>query len=156
MFETREQLASEIVGLLDTLVEVSGGDEACLLEPKGLLFGSGSGGSKALSEFLEARCGPLFAIPEGLAQDGPREDLFEPWTGPSVLLAFINRRVAVALSCPDAQEAEGRIQKPLRALVDRVLRYDAKYRLDPDGRGLFVGRPRLDLVVVGPSEAHPA
>jgi hypothetical protein len=150
MFESKEELAAEIEGLLDTLRVVAGGDEACLLDPRGLLFGSAGGGE--LSTFLKGRCEALFALPASLAGDGPREDLFEPWGGKSVLLAFINGRVAVALSCEDAAAAEERVQLPLRALVDRLLRFDASYRLDPEGRGLFVGSPRLDVVVVGRTE----
>ena len=32
---------------------------------------------------------------------------------------------------------------------DRVLRFDERYRIDPKGRGLLFGSPRLDLVVIG-------
>jgi hypothetical protein len=41
--------------------------------------------------------------------------------------------------------------------VDQLLRWKAAYRFDAQGRGLFVGRPRLDVIVVGGhSEAPPA
>jgi hypothetical protein len=154
MFESREELADEIEGLLSALRDVADSSEACLLERRGLLFDSVEGQEPGpLSEFLRNRREALFAIPESLAGDGPTEDLFALWEGDSVLLAFINGRVVLALSCPDADAARERVLLPLRALADRLFRFDASYRLDPRGRGLFFGKPRLDLVMVGPPAA---
>ena len=147
MFESKEHLAGEIRDLLGTLRELSGGTEVCLLDSGGVLFETPEGGS--LAGFLRQRSQALFAIPESMAGDGPQDDIFEEWKGSSVLLAFVNRRVAMALSCPNAEEAGARLEEPLKILVDRLLRFDSRYRLDPQGRGLFVGRPRLDLVAVG-------
>jgi hypothetical protein len=153
MFESRERLAHEIEGLLLALRNVAPASEACLFDRRGLLFDSAEGeGPGPLSEFLESRRGDIFAIPERLEGNGPEEDVFESWDGGDVLLAFINGRVAVALSCADAEAAQEEIRLPLRALADRLLRFEAGYRLDKEGRGLFFGSPRLDLVLVG----HPA
>ena len=152
MFESRERLAQEIERLLLALRSVAQGPEACLFDRRGLLFDSAEGeGPGPLWEFLESRRHDVFSIPESLAGQGPEEDPFELWGGGDVLLAFINGRVALALSCADAEAAQEQIRLPLRALADRLLRFEASYRLDQDGRGLFFGAPRLDLVVVG----HP-
>ena len=40
------------------------------------------------------------------------------------------------------------VMKPLQALVDRLLRYKEVYRFDAKGRGVFLGRPRLDFVTI--------
>ena len=150
MFESRETLAHEILGLLETLRDLAPGPEACLFDKKGLLFASVEGeGAGRLWSFLEDRRESVFSIPGKLASEGPFEDPFESWEGGDVLLAFLNGRVALALSCANAEEAQHEIRPPLNALVDRLLRYEAGYRIDTEGRGLFFGSPKLDLVVVG-------
>jgi hypothetical protein len=39
--------------------------------------------------------------------------------------------------------------RPLEVLADRLFRLDSSYRLDEQGRGLFFGSARLDMVVIG-------
>lgn len=53
------------------------------------------------------------------------------------------------VACPAAEELKQKSGDLLRVWVDRMLRFDERYRLDPDGRGFFFGSPRLDVVVVG-------
>jgi hypothetical protein len=153
MFDSEEQLAHQIAGTLSKLREAAGGKEACVFERKGLLFEStadGEGGT--LWPFLQGRREAVFSIPEGLAGEGPKEDLFEGWEGQGLLLAFINGRVALALTCQDVEVAEESILPGVRALADFLLRFEASYRLDEKGGGLFFGSPRLDLVLVSPPE----
>ena len=79
------------------------------------------------------------------------EDVFAGWDHDEFFLAFLNGRVALVVACPEAAQAQERTQRPLRALADRLLRYNPTYRMDGKGRGFFFGSPRLDLVVVGRS-----
>jgi hypothetical protein len=53
------------------------------------------------------------------------------------------------VACPDAESLRERAFPLLKALADRLFRYNETYRLDAEGRGLFFGRARLDIVVVG-------
>jgi hypothetical protein len=150
MFESRETLAQEIQGLLRTLGGIAPSEEACLFDRGGLLFSSREEeGPGPLWSFLEGRRDEAFSIPGKLAGDGPSEDVFEEWEGGDVLLAFVNGRVALAMACRDAEEAQGNVRPLLPALVDRLLRFEAGYRIDKEGRGLLFGSPKLDLVVVG-------
>ena len=78
------------------------------------------------------------------------EDAFETWSeGDEFLLAFVNGRVAVVVACPDAEEARQGAFDVLKVMADRLLRLDARYRLDEKGRGLFLGRARIDVIAVG-------
>jgi hypothetical protein len=151
MFESRERLAAEIKGLLGAVREAAQGRYACLLDPRALLFESEAPQEPgwAFRRFLEERRSQILAIPSGLAGDGPSEDAFEGWEQDDFLVAVWNRRVALVIACPAAEEARESIARPLRALTDRLFRWDPSYRLDPQGRGLFLGRAQLDLVVVG-------
>jgi hypothetical protein len=104
---------------------------------------------------VEKRLRRLFEIPATLAAGGEMEDVFAEWESRAgdppeeFLLAFVNGRVALLIACPDAERAQGLLTRPLRALVDRLFRLNPAWRLDEKGRGLFLSRPRLDLVVVG-------
>ena len=40
--------------------------------------------------------------------------------------------------CPDAEQAQGLVDRPLRALADRLFRLNPAWRLDEKGRGLFL------------------
>jgi hypothetical protein len=145
-------LAREIRGLLETLRELAQGRYACLLEPGRTLFESEAPGQPDLAElrrFLETRRAALFALPAWLATEGPGEDVFDGWDRDEFFLAIVNGRVALLIACPEAEPMRRKAARALRALVDRLLRYDRSYRIDPRGRGLFLGRPRLDIVVVG-------
>ena len=50
---------------------------------------------------------------------------------------------------PEAERAQVLVERPLHALADRLFRLEPSWRIDEKGRGLFLSRPRLDLVVVG-------
>jgi hypothetical protein len=105
--------------------------------------------SFALRRLLEERGKALFAIPQHLETETSPEDVFADWHHDELFLAFINGRVALVVACAEAEPLRERAVRPLRALADRLLRYDEKYRMDEKGRGFFFGRARLDVVVVG-------
>jgi len=153
MFESRERLAEDVHTLLEALRKQSDGRYACVMEPSGLLFESphpDEGGSDAaLRTLLERNRAAIFAIPAGMAGERPLEDAFAGWEGDEFLLAFVNGRVAVVVACPDAERARPGAFDVLKVMADRLLRYDAKYRLDERGRGLFLGRARIDIIAVG-------
>jgi hypothetical protein len=155
MFESKERLAEEIQGLLLTIRSEAGAVEACLLDRTELLFGT-EGEGPSLAAHLLRHKDELFRLPEALGGEGPGEDLFEGWRGAGVLLAFINRRVALALSCPDPEAAREAVAKPLEALSDRLFRLNPAYRIDPKGRGLFLSRPTLDMVSIAALPKEPA
>jgi hypothetical protein len=140
------------VELLETLRGLAGGRYACVVEPKGIVFESPEPESRedwALRRFLEEKGAALFAIPKALADGTTLEDAFEDWQRDEFFLAFINGRVALVVACPEAEPLRAQAFPLLKVLADRLFRYDETYRLDPKGRGLFFGRPRLDIVVVG-------
>jgi hypothetical protein len=152
VFESSRRLSGEVVEILDALRGLAGGRYACVVEPRGIVFESPEPEGReawALRRFLEDKCGALFAIPRAMADGTTLDDAFEEWHQDEFLLAFINGRVALVVACPDAESLRERAFPLLKALTDRLFRYNETYRLDPQGRGLFVGRPRLDIVVVG-------
>jgi len=153
MFESRERLADDVHTLLEALRKQSDGRYACVMEPSALLFESphpDEGGSdSALRAFLERNRAAIFSLPAGMAGQAPMEDAFADWEGDEFLLGFINGRVTVVVACPDAEHARQGAFDVLEVMADRLLRYDAKYRLDEKGRGLFLGRARIDIVAVG-------
>ena len=154
MFESHERLSEQIRMILAALADLAAGSYACLLEPKGILFEYPEPEERetwALRRLLEERSAALFSLPGSMAGEGPAEDLFEGWDHDDFLLAFVNGRVALAVACPDAEAVKDAVMRPLRALADRLFRYNETWRLDEKGRGLFVGRARLDVVVVGRS-----
>jgi hypothetical protein len=152
MFESRDRLEEEIGGLLDAFRTLGGGRYACLLEPKGrLLFESAeprSEGHWMLRRFLEQRTEALFRLPSAMASGEAMEDVFADWEDDAFFLAFINGRVALLVACPDPEALKEQAERPLRALADRLFRYNAAFRLDEKGRGIFFGRARLDMIVV--------
>ncbi len=154
MFESPSKLAEEISDLLLVVREVAGGRYACLVEPEKTLFENPSEGGHdlaALQAFLEDRRSALFSLPSAMASEEPMEDVFAGWDRDEFFLAFLNGRVALVVACPEAARAQEQTERPLRALADRLLRYNPTYRMDGKGRGFFFGSPRLDLVVVGRS-----
>jgi len=156
MFESSRRLKDDIVGLLQALRASAGGRYACVIDPRRILFEDPEredAGELALRRLVDAGRASMFAIPASLASGEPMEDVFGEWEEDEFLLAFINGRVAVLVACPDAEGLRERGLKLLHALADRLFRYDQAYRLDAEGRGLFFGRARLDLVVVGRAEA---
>jgi len=155
MFESSERLGREIAMLLDGLRIEAGGRYACLVDARRLLFESHEDDEAdlpRLRELLSRRRTELFALPRQLAGEEPMEDVFEGWEADDFLLAFINGRVALVLACPEAEPLRERVIGPLGILADRLFRLDSSFRMDEQGRGLFFGSPRLDLVVVGRGE----
>jgi hypothetical protein len=153
LFESRERLADDVHTLLVALRQQTGGRYACVLEPSGLLLESpgpdDEGADPKLRAFLERNRAALFAIPAAMAGQGPMEDAFEQWADDQFLLAFVNGRVAVVVACPDAERSRASAFEVLKVMADRLLRFDAKYRLDEKGRGLLFGRARIDVIAVG-------
>jgi hypothetical protein len=152
MFESRARLEEEIRGLLDALRGMGEGHYACLFDAKRLLMESAdpqSEGHWMLRRFLEPRLAALFTLPGAMESGGPAEDVFEDWVKDAFFLAFINGRVAVLVACPDPEALKEKAERPLRALADRLFRYNAAWRLDEKGRGILLGRARLDMIVVG-------
>ena len=162
MFESRERLSEEITGLLGAIRSLASSHYACLLDPERVLFESVDeepGGAWVLRQYLERRRAILFRIPEALAAGTEFEDVFADWESPvgeppdEFLLAFVNRKVLLVVSCVDAEALQAPIMEPLKALVDRLFRLNPAWRLDEKGRGWFLVRPKLDLVVVGRPQA---
>ena len=152
MFESSRRLSAEVLDLLEALRGLAGGRYACVVDPRGILFESPEPEEReewALRRLLEERSAALFSLPGSMAGEGPPEDLFEGWEHDDFLLAFVNGRVALAVACPDAEAVRDAVMRPLRALADRLFRYNETWRLDEKGRGFFVGSARLDVVVVG-------
>ena len=146
------KIEEDIRTLLAAFRGLAGGRYACLLEPDGILFEDPEpeeAALKTLHTFLHAYRKQVFAIPEGLAAEGPAEDIFEGWQEDDFFLAFINRRVVLVVVCPDGEALREQAERPLQALADRLLRFKDTYRMDAKGRGYFFGRARLDIVVAG-------
>jgi len=156
MFESGRRLSDDIHGLLGALRASAGGRYACVVDPRRILFEDPEpedARGLALRRTVDGARTRMFGIPASLASGEPMEDVFDDWDEDELLLAFINGRVAVLVACPDAEELRGRGLKLLHAMADRLFRLDQAYRLDAQGRGLFFGRARLDLIVVGRAEA---
>jgi hypothetical protein len=155
MLESSTRLAEEIRGLLDAFRALGDGRYACILESKALLFESTPAegeGHWMLRRFLEPRAEAIFRLPAAMASGDPMEDVFADWVEDAFFLAFVNGRVALVVACPDPEALKSQAERPLRALADRLFRYNAAFRLDEKGKGLFAGRARLDMIVIGPSE----
>ena len=152
MFESSRRLSGEVVEILEAIRGLAEGRYACVVEPKGILFESPEPEGReawALRRFLEDKCAALFAIPRAMADGTDLDDAFEEWQQDEFLLAFINGRVALVVACPEAESLRERAFPLLKALADRLFRYNETWRLDEKGRGFFVGSARLDVVVVG-------
>jgi hypothetical protein len=153
MFESREALAGQIGDILSSLRRLGDGRYACVLDPSGVLFDERDDDASqqwALRRFLEQHTGELLAIPGRLRSESPPNDVFERWEEDAFFLAFVNGRVALVVACPDPAALEARAGPLLKALVDRLIRYNPAWRADERGRGFFFSRPRLDTVVVAP------
>jgi hypothetical protein len=156
MFESEARLSEDVLGLLGAIRETAEGRYACVIDPKGVRFqiAEPEDATWPSRQFLEARLPQLFSIPRALAKDEPIEDVFAEWESPAgvedeFFLAFVNGKVGLVVVCPEAERLREALKKPLEALADRLLRLDSSWRVDEKGRGLFFGRPRLDLVVIG-------
>lgn len=156
MFESEARLREDVIGLLATIREAADARYACVIERSGVRFEIAEPTEAAWPsrQFLEARLARLFSIPKALADDEPIEDVFAEWESlagreDEFLLAFVNGKVGVVVVCPEAERLRDELRKPLEVLADRLLRMNSAWRVDEKGRGLFFGRPRLDLVVIG-------
>jgi hypothetical protein len=152
MFESREKLGNEIRRLLGALRALGDGRYACLIEPAGIVFEDSDPEAPPpwpLRRRLEQRTNALFAIPGMLTSENELdEDVFADWEDDGFLLVFVNGRVAVVVACPEPEPLREEAGRILKVLVDRLIRYNAAWRADETGRGLFFSRPRLDTVVV--------
>jgi hypothetical protein len=156
MFESGRRLSDDIHGLLGALRATAGGRYACVVDPRRILFEDPEpedAGGRALRGTVDAARSRMFGIPASLASDEPMEDVFDDWDEDEFLIAYINGRVAVLVACPDAEALRRSGLKLLHAMADRLFRLDQTYRLDAQGRGLFFGRARLDVIVIGRAEA---
>jgi hypothetical protein len=153
MFESSRRLHEEVSGLLEALRTLAEGRYAALFDKKGLLLETpqaGEQGEWALRGFVQKHAEALFRIPAALHDPSQEmDDTFEDWTDDEFFLAFVNGRVGLVVACPDAKRVEADSAELLRALVDRLLRLNPGWRTDEKGRGIFVGRPRLDTVAIG-------
>jgi hypothetical protein len=154
MFGSHGRLKDDIATLLEAIRVTAGGRYACLIEPGSILFETPEpeGNEIAtLRRLLDLHAKEIFTLPAAMDGTGPalEADPFEGWDHDELLLVFLNGRVALVLAGPAPDTAREKIAAPLRALVDRLLRYNRFYRLHPKGGGLFLGRPRLDFVTIG-------
>jgi hypothetical protein len=152
VLESSQRLEREIGDLVALIRNDAGGRYACLLDRRSLFMedaASEDPSIEPLRRLLEAQRDALFRIPGEMDAGGPAEDVFAEWKEDEFLLAFLNRKVGLVVACPDAEALRLRVDRPLRVLVDRLLRWKSAYRLDDEGRGLFFATPKLDLVVVG-------
>jgi hypothetical protein len=159
VFESTSRLPGQIASLLEGIRLEAEGRYACLLDDRQMLCeappGAPPGELAGLARDLVARATSLFEIPGQMEDGADMEDLFAPWPEQEFLLAFVNRRVVMVLACPEPAPLQERLLPALRALADLLFRYEPRYRLDEKGRGLFLGRGRIDTVVVGGQTREP-
>jgi hypothetical protein len=153
---TSERHTAAVLEVMEAIRGLGGGRYACLLEPGRIVLETPEpedAPTAALRRLLEGQREALFAVPAAMAAGTEFVDPFADWEEDEFLLAFLNRRVALVVACPDAESLKDRGEAPLRILADRLLRLDGRYRLDERGRGFFFGRAKLDVVVVGRPQA---
>ncbi len=152
MITSKDRLREDIAAVLEAIRHDAAGRYACILDPKGILFERPEpldDDGVALHRLLLENREDLFAIPRALAAETEPPDVFARWPQDEFFLAFVNERVAVVVACPEAEPSRESALPHLTILADRLLRFDERYRVDRQGRGIFFGRPKLDLVVVG-------
>jgi len=153
MFESRARLGEEIASLLDVVLEMAQGRYACLVEPAGIVFEAAPeppDDAWMLRQFLKERSAALFTLPAAMDAGGPAEDVFADWSQDEFFLAFFNRRVALVVACPEAEPLRESTPRLLKALADRLFRFNAAWRIGAQGQGgLFFGRAQLDVLVIG-------
>lgn len=145
----------QIEGLLGGICGEAAGDYACVLEPAGLVaeFVAGDESAERLADALVDRTAAIFALPQAMAGDGPAEDAFAGLEGHGFLVAVVNGKFALVVACLDPEGARGPVERPFRALVDRLFRIEPKWRIDGEGRGFLFGRAKVDWIVVGATGA---
>jgi hypothetical protein len=161
-----ERLKEDIAAVLGAIREEADARYACILDPRGIRFEVPeplTDEGVALHRLLYASREDLFGIPRALAAGTEPPDVFADWEQDEFFLAFVNERVAVVVACaPFVNERVAVVvacahAEPVREtalphltiLADRLLRFDERYRIDRQGRGLFFGQPKLDMIVVG-------
>jgi hypothetical protein len=152
VFESAERLREDVERLTDALRQTANARAAFVVDTAKILFASAAEETPAGwagRGFQEARLARLFELPASLEGAGPEADVFEGWDDDEFLIAVLNGRVALVLFCPDAERARAALERPFATLADRLLRWRPALAVDPQGRGLFVGRPRVDWIVVG-------
>ena len=151
MFESADRLRNDVLTLMEAILDLGDGRYAALVEKTGVVLDTpepDDGRATALRKVIDERSPAILKLAQALA-DETDEDAFADWTEDEFLVAVLNERVALVVACPDAEALRTKVDPPLKALVDRLLRWKPAYRLDPQGRGLFASRPRLDVIVVG-------
>ena len=152
MIASKDRLREDILSVLEAIRQDAGGRYACILDARAILFEAPAPlpdeGVRLHRLLLEQR-EELFTIPRALAKGTEPKDVFAGWPADEFLLAFVNERVALVVACPDAEGVREKTLPHLEILADRLLRLDERFRVDRQGRGLFFGRPRLDLIVIG-------
>ena len=152
IFESRSALREGLLEAVNAVRTLGEGRYACVLDAGAIVLEApepGDGRAFALRQIIEDRRAAILAIPQTLADGGPLEDVFADWHEDEFLLAFLNQRVVLVVAGPDAEGLTESAEELWPVFADRVLRFDERYRIDPKGRGLLFGSPRLDLVVVG-------
>ena len=157
MFESTRRLREDIEALLDALRHMVDGQYACVMEPDKVLFESlapeADHEDDTLRRIVERNGRLIFTLPQTVADEtAPADDPFADWDREEICLVIVNDKVGVLVACPDAEAAREDMMKPLKALVDRLLRLEGRYRLDRRGRGFFFGSPKLDFVTIGRSQ----
>jgi hypothetical protein len=145
-------LRQGLLEAVDAIRRLGEGRYSCVLDGGGIVVESPEppdGRAFALRQLIEDRRAAILSIPQTLADEGPMEDAFADWHEDQFVLAFLNQRVALIVACPDAEALKESAAPLWPVWADRVLRFDERYRVDPKGRGLLFGSPRLDLVVIG-------
>ena len=152
IFESRPALRAGLLEAVEAIRRLGEGRYACMIDAGGIVVEAPEppdGRAFALRQLLEERRAAILAIPETLADDTASEDAFAEWHEDEFLLAFLNQRVVLVVACPDAEGLKESAAPLWPVWADRAMRYDERYRIDPKGRGLLFGSPRLDLVVIG-------
>jgi hypothetical protein len=151
MFPSTDRLSDDIRSCLDLFLTLGQGSYACVLDAQGIRFETPQasiGGAAGLREIIRERRAAILAIGGRLASDEPMEDVFAGWEEDDLFVAVINSRVALIVVGPEPERLRDQGRKPLKALADRLLRLEPSYGIDTRGRGFFVGRPKLDLIVI--------
>ena len=152
IFENREALRRGLVEAVEAIRGLAGGRYACVLDAGGIVLESPEpedGRAFALRQLIQEGRAAILSLPQTMAGEGPAEDAFAEWHEDEFLIAFLNQKVALVVACPDARRLEQEATPLWPVWADRVLRFDERYRIDPRGRGLLFGSPRLDVVVIG-------
>ena len=152
IFESRPALRQSLLETVEAIRALGEGRYACVLDAGGIVLESPEpeeGRLFALRQLLEERRAAILAIPQTLADESPMDDAFTDWHEDEFLLAFLNQRVVLIVAGPDAEGLKEAAAPLWPVWADRVLRLDERYRIDPKGRGILFGSPRLDLVVIG-------